>query len=282
MQAAFFDLDKTILARSSGLALGPNFYREGLISKRLLLRGMAAQIVFLLLGADESKMEKMRKKALELTKGWDRAKIQSIVEEVMGDVLQPIIYKEALELIREHQAEGRKVYIVSSSPLEIVAPLGNLLGVDGSLASRARVDEEGKYAGELEFYCYGASKVQAMQELADQEGIDLSESFAYSDSATDLPMLEAVGHPVATNPDRDLRRIAAERGWDVRNFERPVTIRKRISEIPPRGAALGGGVALTIAGLAGFIWLRRRAKKAKPKERTMRRLLAVMPGASRG
>lgn len=272
MQAAFFDMDKTILARSSGLALGRNFYREGLITKRLLLRGMVAQIVYLLLGASENKMDKMRERALELTKGWHQAKVLEIVKEVMGDVLEPIIYREALDLIRSHQKDGRRVYIVSSSPEEIVKPLADLIGVDGAIASRSRVDEEGRYTGELEFYCYGAGKAEAMQDLAEKEGIDLAESYAYSDSATDLPMLEVVGHPVATNPDRELRRIAAENQWETVRFQNPVTIRKRISEFtPPRTTvALTGGIALSAAAVAGYVWLRRRRDGFAPWPRKVK------------
>lgn len=266
MQAAFFDMDKTILARSSGLALGRNFYREGMITKRLLLRGMVAQIVYLLLGASEGKMEKMRERALELTKGWDQAKVQEIVNEVMGDVLEPIIYREALDLIRDHQKEGRKVYIVSSSPEEIVRPFADLVGVDGAIASRSKVDEEGRYTGELEFYCYGSGKPQAMRELAEKQGIDLEHSYAYSDSATDLPMLEVVGHPVATNPDRELRRIAAENGWETVRFQNPVTLRKRIAEFAPpkKTVALTGGLALSAAAAAGYVWLRRKRDAVAP------------------
>lgn len=262
MDAAFFDLDKTVIARSSGLALGPNFYREGLISKRLLLRGIAAQFVYLLVGADEAKMERMREKALAITKGWEKAKVEQIVEEVMGDVITPIIYREALDLIEGHRAQGRKVYIVSSSPEEVAVPLGRLLEVDGVIASRGKVDEEGRYTGELEFYCYGPNKVEAIRDLAAREGVDLEGSYAYSDSITDLPMLEAVGHPVAANPDRDLRKLAAERGWEIVRFENPVTIRKRLAEIAPspKTTLLSGGVALGVAaGVAGYVWLRRRA-----------------------
>ncbi|MGH2811570.1 MAG: HAD family hydrolase [Actinomycetota bacterium] len=266
MEAAFFDLDKTILARSSGLALGRNFYREGLISKRLLLRAMAAQIVYLLLGADEGKMEKMREKALNLTKGWEKAKVEQIVEEVVGDTLVPIIYREALELIERHHSEGRDVWIVSSSPEEVVRPMGRLLGADGIMGSRARIDDHGRYMGELDFYCYGESKAAAIRDLAGEKSIDLGGSYAYSDSATDLPMLEAVGHPVATNPDRELRKIAAARGWEVRKFERPVTVRKRIADMaPPRSTvAVTGGVAVSVAALAAYLWLRRRAFQRQP------------------
>lgn len=275
-EAAFFDLDKTILARSSGLSLGKNFYREGLISKRTLLRGVVAQVVYLLVGADEQKMEKMRERALALTKGWEKAKVTQIVEEVMGEAITPTIYREALDIIEEHKLKGRKVYIVSSSPEEIVGPLAELLEVDGGIGSRALVDEEGRYTGELDFYCYGANKAVAIKELAEREDIDLSASYAYSDSITDLPMLEAVGIAVAANPDRDLRKLAMERSWEIVRFTSPVTIRKRLAEMsPPQSTLLTGAVALSAAGVVTYLWIRRR--NARPLSRFAYAMNAIRP-----
>ncbi|HVE75786.1 MAG TPA: HAD family hydrolase [Actinomycetota bacterium] len=263
MEAAYFDLDKTIIARSSGLALGRDLYREGFIGKRILLRGVAAQFAYLLVGADENKMERMRQKALSMTKGWEKARIEQLVEDVMGEVITPIIYKEAVDLIAKHQAGGRKVYIVSSSPHEIVAPIGKMLEVDGVIASAGKVDDEGRYVGELDFYCYGPHKAEVIKERAQAEGIDLKGSYAYSDSITDLPMLEEVGNPVAVNPDRALRRIALERKWPVVNFSNPVTLRKKLASFnPPRSTVVSGGIALSVAAAAaGYFWLRRRAQE---------------------
>jgi len=192
------------------MALGGSFYREGLISKRTIVRGIYAQIVYLLLGADDDKMERMREAMLGLTKGWDQSRINEIVRETLDDVLTPIIYAEALELIEEHKAAGRKTVIISSSPIETVAPLGEHLGVDDVIATRALLDADGRYTGELEFYAYGPYKADAIREMAVREGIDLASSYAYSDSITDLPMLELVGNPVAVNPDRELTRVARE------------------------------------------------------------------------
>jgi HAD superfamily hydrolase (TIGR01490 family) len=283
MKAAFFDLDKTVIARSSGLAFGRDLYREGLISKRVLLRGIAAQFVYLLVGADENKMEQMREKVLALTKGWEKSKVEKIVADVMGDVITPIIYREALELIEKHRSEGTRVFIVSSSPEEIVKPLGELLEVDGFIASRARIDVQGRYTGELDFYCYGPNKVTAIKELAADEGIDLTNSYAYSDSITDLPMLEVVGHPVPANPDRELRKIATDRGWQIVRFTRPVTIRKRLAEFAPspKTTALGSGVAISLAaGVAGYVWLRRRSSRTPERTRLNRAKDFVVSGAA--
>ncbi len=259
MEAAFFDLDKTVIATSSVMALGGRFYREGLISKRTIVRGIYAQIVYLLLGADDEKMERMREAMLGLTKGWDQSRINEIVRETLDEVLTPIIYAEALELIEEHKRAGRKTVIISSSPIETVAPLGEHLGVDDVIATRARLDAEGRYTGELEFYAYGPNKADAIREMAVKEGIDLASSFAYSDSITDLPMLELVGNPVAVNPDRELTRVAHEREWDTRWFQHPVRLRDRVP-VPPKGPTLAAGsaAALVGTGIVLYVWLRRQ------------------------
>lgn len=264
MEAAFFDLDKTVIARSSTLAFGRPLYREGLITRSHIVRGMYAQLVYHLVGADEAKMEKMRTALLELTKGWEKEKIQQIVRETLTPIIDPIIFGEAMDLIREHRDAGRRVYIVSSSPEEIVRPLSEYIGVPHYIASRARIDEEGRYTGELEFYCYGEGKRIAIREHAERYGIDLAASFAYSDSMTDLPMLEVVGHPHAVNPDKELRRAAQERAWPILEFKRPVSLRQRIAERVPRpspAAAMAGGAILFLVAwaIARRSWQRRRA-----------------------
>ncbi|MDQ1466074.1 MAG: hypothetical protein QOH10_489 [Actinomycetota bacterium] len=261
MEAAFFDLDKTVIAKSSVMAFGGPFYREGLISKRTIVRGIYAQLIYMLVGADDEKMERMREAMLALTRGWEQARIKEIVRETLEEVLSPIIYAEALELIEEHRKAGRKTVIISSSPVETVEPLGEYLNVDAVIATRSRLDEEGRYTGDLEFYAYGPHKADAMREMAVTEGIDLSRSYAYSDSITDLPMLELVGFPVAVNADRDLLRIARDRGWDTREFKRPIRLRDRVP-VPPRGPTIAAGSALAAAGtgVAVYLWLRRRAE----------------------
>jgi HAD superfamily hydrolase (TIGR01490 family) len=258
MEAAFFDLDKTVIARASMVAFGRPLQREGLLSRRLLLRGLYAQIVYLLLGADEQKLEKMRTSVLAITKGWDQSRVSAIVRESLEQVVEPIIYAEALDLFDEHRGAGRKVFIVSASPEEVVAPLARYLRADGAIATRARVNEEGRYTGEVEFWAYGPYKAEAIRGLAAERGIDLARSWAYSDSATDAPMLAVVGHPVAVNPDRELARLARERGWEVRHFTKPVRLRDRVP-MPPPGptAAVGGSLVAGALGAAAWWWLRR-------------------------
>jgi HAD superfamily hydrolase (TIGR01490 family) len=263
MEAAFFDLDKTVIAKASMVAFSRSLYREGMISRSTILRALWGQLVYLHLGASDEKLARMRESVLKLTKGWEQARIGEIVVETLEEIVQPIIYAEALELIEEHRAAGRRVFIVSASPVEIVEPLGRYLGVDEVIASRARLDEDGRYTGEMEVYAYGPYKAEIMRQRAEAEGFDLSRSYAYSDSYTDAPMLEAVGNPVAVNPDRVLLKLARDRGWEVRQFVRPVRLRTRVSAPPPGPtAAVGGAVVAGIAG--GVLWWRMRQRPAPP------------------
>jgi HAD superfamily hydrolase (TIGR01490 family) len=260
-EAAFFDLDKTIIAKSSVLAFGKPFYREGLLSKRAIVKSIYAQVVFMLVGADEEKMEKVREAMLALTRGWNQQHIAEIVRETLEEIVSPIVFAEALELFDEHHAAGRKVVIVSSSPEEIVIPLGDFLGADEVIATRAQLDEDGNYTGDLAFYAYGPHKAEAVRSIAGREAIDLSKSYAYSDSITDLPMLEAVGHPVAVNPDRDLEKVARKREWEVRSFRRPVRLRDRMPAPPPGPTiAVGSAVLAAAGGVAAYLWWKRGAR----------------------
>jgi HAD superfamily hydrolase (TIGR01490 family) len=261
VEAAFFDLDKTVIARASMVAFGRPLYAHGLISRRTVLRALYGQLVYLHLGASEQKLARIRESVLALTKGWDRDQVSEIVREALEEVVEPIIHAEALEEIESHRLAGRRVYLVSASPEEIVTPLADHLGVHGAIASRPRVDERGRYTGEMAFYAYGPFKAEAMRALAEHDGIDLDGSWAYSDSYTDVPMLEAVGRPVAVNPDRVLSKLARERGWEIRTWER--TVRLHTRRTPPGGAP-GVAAAATVAGLAGVgvWWWRLRSRGA--------------------
>lgn len=264
MEAAFFDLDKTIVARSSPLALGRSFFSAGLITRSSLLKSIYAQLVFHLMGADETKMEKMREEAAKLTSGWEQEKVRRVVTEVLEEVITPLIYAEALELIHDHRVAGRLICIVSSSPEEIVEPLADMLDVDRWIATKPKV-VDGRYTGELEFYAYGPAKAEAIDKLAAELGLDLDGSFAYTDSPTDLPMLELVGNPVAVNPDRALRRIARERGWTVEYFRNPVSLRSRLPQFQSPELTLksgaAAGAAVVAIGAAAWWFSRRGATK---------------------
>jgi HAD superfamily hydrolase (TIGR01490 family) len=231
-----------------------------MVTRGQLVRGAYAQLVYALVGADERKMERLKDGMLQLTKGWDRRDVERLVREVLVEVIDPFVYQEALDLMALHRAEGRQIYIVSSSPEEVVRPLASHFGVSGVIATRARI-EDGRYTGELEFYCYGEAKAQAIRSLAERVGIELESSYAYTDSITDLPMLEAVGHPVAVNADRDLRREAEARTWDVRDFRRPVRLRTRLAKTaahPRTQVAAGVAAAAAAAAILGYLVLRSR------------------------
>jgi HAD superfamily hydrolase (TIGR01490 family) len=260
--AAFFDLDRTVIAKASIAAFGRPLHRAGFISAPTAMRAAWGQLVFRFFGADEARMAKAREVALRLAAGWERDRLRAFVRENLIDVIEPIVYTEALDLMADHRRDGHRVYLVSAAPEEIVEPLGHYLGVDGSIATRAMIDEDGRYTGDVAFYNEGANKAAAMAELAEAEGIDLGASYAYSDSITDVPMLEAVGFPAAVNPDRDLRRTAVQRGWPIVVFDRPVRLRDRVS-LPPTGPVLlvGGGVlAATATGVVILLGRRRTSR----------------------
>lgn len=272
VEGAFFDLDKTVISKSSSLALTRPFYRAGLVTRSQLLKGAYAQLVYLTLGADERRMDRAKQGMLALTTGWDKAEVEEVVRLALEQVVDPYIYAEALDLIALHRALGRKVYIVSSSPEEVVRPLAERLGVEDVIATRAET-VDGKYTGKLEFYCYGQAKADAIREVAKKHGVDLSASFAYSDSVTDRPMLEAVGNPVAVNPDRELRRLAEQRGWRIRDFRRPVRLRQRWVEVarPSPGAVVAAAI---VAAFVAWVYLRGRAAgDRRAARRPQRRLL---------
>jgi HAD superfamily hydrolase (TIGR01490 family) len=257
--AAFFDLDKTIIARSSTLAFSRPFYAGGLITRRAVLRSAYAHFLFMAGGADRY--------LSDMVTGWDVQQVRDIVAETLEALIEPSVYAEATDLIADHHAAGRDVVIVSASGSEVVEPIGALLGADHVIATRMAV-VDGRYSGEIEEYVYGEGKAAAIKSLAERDGFDLAASYAYSDSITDLPMLRLVGHPCAVNPDRALRREAVTLGWPVLDFSQPRRLRTRVTQVadrvaqvpsPGRGVAIGLTV-LAAAVCAGLAWnaLRRR------------------------
>ncbi len=230
-QAAFFDLDKTIIARSSALVFSRTFMRDGLISTATVLKSLYAQAVYQLVGADHEKMEQMRHAMLDLTKGWEAERVRRLVRETMEEVVAPLVYREALELFEEHRRQGRDLWVVSSSGEEIVVPFAAYLGIHNVIATRSGLDDEGRYDGTLEFYAYSRNKATAVRQVAETLGYDLDRCYAYSDSITDLPFLSVVGNPVAVNPDRELRAAATAMGWGIRDFNSPVSLRDRLPDI---------------------------------------------------
>ena len=215
--AALFDLDRTLLSHSSSLALAGTFRRRGLIGRRQHLQAGVAQLLFGRFGAGHGRAGQTADAAMSVLRGFPVATLREIVSDAWEPVLRPLVYREALDLAETHASRGEPVFLVSGALQEVVDVLVRELGLEGALGSSAEI-EAGRYTGRLERRLLGVAKAEALSELAAAKELDLARSTAYSDSSTDLPFLEAVGSPVAVNPDRELARIARERGWPVHRF----------------------------------------------------------------
>ena len=211
--AAFFDLDRTLLRRSSALALAPAFRAAGLISRRQLAKAAAWQLLFMARGAGHDAVKRAAEDGLVVLRGFTPGELQTLVAESMERVLRPLVYAESLDLVERHRSRGEPVYIVSATLQEIVQAIADDLGFDGALGTVCEV-VDGEYTGTAIRALHAQAKADCIRALDH----DLDASTAYSDSHTDLPFLEAVGHPVAVNPDRKLRKIANARGWPILEF----------------------------------------------------------------
>jgi HAD superfamily hydrolase (TIGR01490 family) len=215
--AAFFDLDRTLLRRSSALALAGSFREYGVISRAQMAKAAFWQLLFVARGASAEAVRKAAEDGLMLLRGFSPGEMRALVAGALEPVLRPLVYREPLDLMHRHRERGEPVYVVSAGLQEIVDALAADLGFDGALGTICEV-QDGVYTGRSVRSLHGEAKADAVRELADQEGLEVTASTAYSDSHSDLPFLEAVGHPVAVNPDRELRRVAQERGWPVLRF----------------------------------------------------------------
>jgi HAD superfamily hydrolase (TIGR01490 family) len=215
--AAFFDLDRTLIKRSSVLALAGSFRERGLFSRLDLVRSAFWQVLFVLRGASAERVRAAAEDGMKILNGFSVADMQHLVGDAMEPVLRPLVYQEPLRLVQQHRDRGDRVYIVSATLQEIVQHIADDLGFDGAVGSTCEI-VDGVYTGRTLRAAHGEGKADAVRALAVAEALDLQASTAYSDSYSDVPFLEAVGHPVAANPDRKLRKIAAARGWPVVRF----------------------------------------------------------------
>jgi len=215
--AALFDLDRTLISRSSSLALAGTFRRHGLIGRWQLAKAAVAQLVFTRYGAGQARVGQTAESAMSVLKGVRVEVMREIASDAWEPVIRPLVYREAVDLAASHSARGERVFIVSAALQEVVEVVAQELGFDGAIASRAEVND-GMYTGRLERRLYGEAKAEAVDVFAAAEGVELERSTAYSDSHSDIPFLEAVGNPVAVNPDRALRQVAEDRGWPVMRF----------------------------------------------------------------
>lgn len=249
--AAFFDLDKTIIATSSAFAFGREFMHNGLITTSEALQMSLAKATYMIAGQSSEQMDATRDQLASLVAGWSVEQVREIASETMHNVVTPAIYAEARELIAFHRNAGHDIIIISASASHLVGLIAEELEINQVVATELEV-ADGRFTGEILFYCKGAAKAEAITDLATEHDYDLSLSYAYSDSATDIPMLEMVGNPVAVNPDRAMKKAALEKGWEIRSFRHPVPLFQMPS---PREVSIGASVVAVItAAAAGSIW----------------------------
>jgi HAD superfamily hydrolase (TIGR01490 family) len=246
--AAFFDLDKTLIEGSSALHFARAAYRTGMLSRRQLARDAWANVRFRLRGSTDAATEELKQRILDAIAGQRTVDLARLGPQVLAGVL-PVVYQEVLDEAYAHQDAGRPAYIVTAASQELADVLAQVLVLDGGIGMRAEV-RDGVYTGRADGpFTYREGKAEAIRQLAEREGIDLAESYAYSDSESDLPMLRVVGHPVAVNPDPALQRIARAEGWRIMRFD------KLGRRIRLAGAVAGLAVA---AGGGGFVVARTR------------------------
>jgi HAD superfamily hydrolase (TIGR01490 family) len=251
--AAFFDLDRTLMEGSSAFQFGRAAFKAGLLSRRQLVSDGWANIRFRLRGATDEDTHALRNRISASLAGSRVRDLERLGPDVLARIL-PRVYPQMLSLAYEHQDAGRRVYIFTAASQELAEMLAHVLTFDGGVGSQFSEVEDGVFTGRpTGLFIYGADKARAIRRLAEQERIDLSQSYAYSDSASDLPMLRAVGHPVVVNPDRELLAEARENGWQVLRFDR---LGRRLKAlIGVLGAAAAGGAGSALAARA-----RRRAR----------------------
>jgi HAD superfamily hydrolase (TIGR01490 family) len=247
--AAFFDLDKTLMAGSSGMSFARVAANHGIVSRRQLASWGIEHLRYRLRGTTDERTTEVLKQARELISGVPARDLERMNPEVMAAIL-PRIYPQMLDEVHAHQDAGRATFIVSAAGNGVVEPLAAVLGFDGGIGTRYEVDGEGAFTGRFDGpFVYGPGKVEAMRSFAAEHDIDLATSYAYSDSLSDLPMLEAVGHPVVVNPDPALAEVAKREGWQAMRFER-------------LGRRLAMGVAALLAAAVGWGGSRYAARRA--------------------
>jgi HAD superfamily hydrolase (TIGR01490 family) len=238
---------------SSAFQFGRVAFRAGLLSRRQLIADGLANLRFRLQGASDEATHALRDRISASLAGTRVRDLERLGAAVLAGVL-PRIYPQMLAVAHEHQDAGRRVYICTAASQELAEMLAGVLALDGAIGSQFSAVKDGVYTGEpAGYFVYGEDKAQAMRELAARDGIDLAASYAYSDSASDLPMLRAVGHAVAVNPDAELARVARAEGWQILRFDR---LGRRL-----KTAAVLTGVAT--AGGVGSVALARATRPAR-------------------
>lgn len=256
--AAFFDLDKTIIATSSAFAFGREFMHSGLITPAAALQLSLAKATYMIAGQSSEQMDATRDQLAAMVAGWSVEQVRDIARETMHNVVTPAIYAEARELITFHRNAGHDVIIISASASHLVELIAEELGIDQVVATELEV-ADGRFTGEILSYCKGDAKAQALLDLAAKNDYDLDASYAYSDSATDIPMLATVGNPVTVNPDRALKKHALEHAWEIRTFKDPIPLFQMPSS---REVGIGAGVVAAVTAVTvGSLWWAQRGRR---------------------
>jgi HAD superfamily hydrolase (TIGR01490 family) len=256
--AAFFDLDKTLMAGSSGMPFARVAMRHGIVSRLQLASWGFEHLRYRLRGTTDERTTDVLRQARDLISGVAARDVERLNPEVLAAVL-PRIYPQMLDEVHAHQDAGRATFIVSAAGHGVVEPLAAVLGMDGGIGTRYEVDPTGAFTGRFDGpFVYGPGKVEAMRTFAGEHGIDLATSYAYSDSLSDLPMLEAVGHPVVVNPDPALAEIAKRENWQTMRFER-------------LGRRLAIGATALVAAAVGWGGSRYASRRRVPPRRPLSR-----------
>jgi HAD superfamily hydrolase (TIGR01490 family) len=245
---AFFDLDRTLMAGSSGMHFARAAYRSGMVSRRQMAGWAIDHLRFRLRGSTDADTDELVRQVKELLGGVSERRLKRMVPDLLAGIL-PRIYPQMIDEVRRHQDQGRPTFIVSAAGDGIVSLLAGVLDMDGGIGTRYEVDEQGSYTGLLDGgLLYGEGKVPPMRRFASEHGIDLGSSWAYSDSASDLPMLDLVGNPVVVNPDPELAKIARDRGWRAMRFEKLGRRLAVAGTVIAAGAIGGSGTWLAARG----------------------------------
>ncbi|MDJ0496674.1 MAG: HAD-IB family hydrolase [Acidimicrobiia bacterium] len=243
--AAFFDLDRTLIAGSSAFVFGRAAWRHGMVPTSELLSDAWKAITFRFSGASDEKANAVRDRILSAIEGRSVEELMTLGDDIIPQLLDDV-RKESQGFIQLHQEADRDTYMVTASPIEIVQSLAVELEMTGAIATVAET-VDGIYTGGLsDPFCYGPEKARAIERVAAREGYDLALCYAYSDSVSDLPMLEVVGHPVAVNPDNGLEAVARARGWPIVEFSR--TARRVVKTTTASVGAVGLAVTTYALG----------------------------------
>ncbi len=253
--AAFFDVDRTLIAGASALRMAQPFRKGGLVTRRQQLRAALNQVAFSLMGADDSGIERFATGVRDMISGWDVEQMHRVIDTELDRRVRPTVYREAVDRISMHKRQGHSVYAVSATIIDIIEPLAQMLGLDGAVGSELEI-ADGILTGEIAQLCHGEHKAARLRAFAAAHNIDLALSSAYSDSISDEHFLRAVGRPYAVNPDRELRKLAEAEGWGVLVF-------KQQMEVPlHRRRSTHASMALALAATAAAVGHRRRRSRS--------------------